>query len=188
MDIFLLSILGIILIIIVALIGMYNRLVSLRNRVRNGWSQIDVQLKRRYDLIPNLVEVVKRYLKHEEKTLTEVTRARQQAVDLSGSGNVAQQAQAENLLSRTLRSLFAVMENYPDLKANQNMIRLQEELTSTENRIAFARQYYNDEVMRYNTTTERFPDNIMANMFKFQKAEFFELEDISQRESVEVKF
>jgi len=173
---------------IVMFIGIYNGLVALRNRVKNGWAQIDVQLKRRYDLIPNLVEVAKGYMKHERETLEKVIQARQQAINISGSGKIAEQAKAENFLSQTLRSLFAVSERYPDLKANQNMLSLQEELTSTENKIAFARQYYNDEVMRYNTKTERFPDTIVAGMFNFTKSEFFELEEPAQRKAPEVKF
>ncbi|MBI4846728.1 MAG: LemA family protein [Candidatus Omnitrophica bacterium] len=173
---------------IVMLISIYNSLVSLRNRVKNGWAQIDVQLKRRYDLIPNLVEVVKGYMKHERETLEKVVQARQQAINISGKGNVAEQAKAENFLSQTLKSLFAVSERYPDLKANQNMLQLQEELTSTENKIAFARQYYNDEVMRYNTKIEIFPDSIIASMFNFTKEEMFELEDSAQREAPKVEF
>ncbi|MCM8814315.1 MAG: LemA family protein [Candidatus Omnitrophica bacterium] len=175
-------------IIVVAFISLYNGLVALRNRVKNGWSQIDVQLKRRYDLIPNLVETAKGYLKHERETLEKVTQARQQAVQLSGSGNVAEMAKAENMLSQTLRSLFAVAENYPDLKANQTMLRLQEELTTTENKIAFARQYYNDEVMRYNTQTETFPSAVIARWFHFTREAFFEMEDAGQRQAPHVRF
>ncbi|MDD5746814.1 MAG: LemA family protein [Candidatus Omnitrophica bacterium] len=169
-------------------IGLYNGLVSLRNRVKNGWSQIDVQLKRRYDLIPNLVEVAKGYMKHERETLEKVIQARQQAITVSGSGSVAEKAKAENFLSQTLRSMFALSERYPDLKANQNMLQLQEEVTSTENKIAFARQYYNDEVMRYNTKIEQFPDAVIAGMFQFNKEEFFEVEDAAQRQAPQVKF
>ncbi|MHC4472274.1 MAG: LemA family protein, partial [Planctomycetota bacterium] len=163
----------------------YNGLVSLRNRVKNAWSQIDVQLKRRHDLIPNLVETCKGYMKHEKEVLENVTKARQQAVDVSG---VANQAQAENFLSQTLRSLFAVAESYPDLKANQNMMSLQEELSSTENKIAFSRQHYNDSAMRFNTKIEQFPTNVIAGMFRFEQAEFFEIEDPEEREVPEVKF
>jgi len=176
------------IILVVVCIGIYNGLVGLRNRVKNGWSQIDVQLKRRYDLIPNLVEVAKGYMKHEQETLEKVIKARQQAINVTGEGQVAQKAKAENFLSQTLRSLFAVSERYPDLKANQNMLRLQEELTSTENKIAFARQYYNDEVMRLNTKIETVPDNIIAGMFHFKKEEFFEIEDAAQKETPQVKF
>ncbi len=175
-------------IVLVVGISLYNGLVALRNRVKNGWSQIDVQLKRRYDLIPNLVEVAKGYMKHERETLEKVIQARQQAITVSGSGSVAEQAKAENFLSQTLRSLFALSERYPDLKANQNMLQLQEEVTSTENKIAFARQYYNDEVMRYNTKIEQFPDAVIAGMFQFTKEEFFEVEDAAQRQAPQVKF
>jgi LemA protein len=179
----------IILIVIVILffmvIGLYNTLVRLRKRCDNGWAQIDVQLKRRYDLIPNLVETAKGYMKHEREVLENVTKARQQAIDASG---VKDQAQAENMLTSTLRSLFAVAENYPDLKANQNMLALQEELVSTENKISFARQHYNDSVMIYNTRTETVPSNIIAGMFGFGPREFFELEDVAQREAPQVDF
>jgi len=166
-------------------VGLYNTLVRLRKRCDNGWAQIDVQLKRRYDLIPNLVETAKGYLKHEREVLENVTKARQQAIDVSGVKN---QAQAENFLSQTLRSLFAVVENYPDLKANQNMLAVQEELVSTENKISFARQHYNDTVMSYNTRTEIFPSSIVANSFGFEQREFFELEDEAQREAPKVDF
>ncbi|MCK5399400.1 LemA family protein, partial [bacterium] len=140
----------IVVVVISWVIGIYNRMVTIRNRVKNAWSQIDVQLKRRHDLIPNLVEICKGYMKHERETLEAVIKARQMAVDIKGD-NVEQVAKMENMLSQTLKSLFAVSENYPDLKANQNMLSLQEELTSTENKISFARQHYNDQVMVYNT-------------------------------------
>lgn len=166
-------------------VGIYNALVRLRKRCDNGWAQIDVQLKRRYDLIPNLVETAKGYLKHEKEVLENVTKARQQAIDVSGVKN---QAQAENFLTQTLRSLFAVVENYPDLKANQNMLAVQEELVSTENKISFARQHYNDTVMRYNTRTEVFPSSIVAGSFGFEERDFFELEDEAQREAPKVDF
>ena len=165
--------------------GLYNSLVRLRKRCDNGWAQIDVQLKRRYDLIPNLVETAKGYLKHEREVLENVTKARQQAIDASG---VKDQARAENMLTSTLRSLFAVAENYPDLKANQNMLALHEELTSTENKISFARQHYNDCVMAYNTSTETVPSNLVASMFGFKPREFFELEDVGQKEAPKVSF
>ena len=167
-------------------IGIYNALVRLRNRVKNAWAQIDVQLKRRYDLIPNLMETVKGYMKHERETLEAVTKARQIAI--AASGGVADQAKAENMLTQTLRSLFAVVENYPDLKANQNFLALQEELTSTENKIGFARQFYNDEVLRLNNKVEMFPSNMVAGMFTFKRAESFELEDEAQREAPKVEF
>ena len=179
-------ILGIIAVVIVFLIIIFNSLVRLRNAVKNAWSQIDVQLKRRHDLIPNLVETAKGYMKHERETLEAVTKARQQAVNISDS--VADQARKENMLSQTLRSLFAVSENYPDLKANQNFLALQEELTSTENKISFARQFYNDSVMTFNNKIQMFPSNVIAGMFAFKEAEFFEVEDEAEREAPKVQF
>lgn len=151
----------------------YNGLVVLKNRVKNAWSQIDVQLKRRCDLIPNLVETVKGYAAHESATLENVVKARQQAINVGD--NVKNRAEAENALSGTLKSLFAVAENYPDLKANQNFMQLQEELTSTENKISFARQFYNDAVMAYNNKKEMFPTNIIAGVFNFENRDFFEI-------------
>jgi LemA protein len=175
------------LILLVSLwfIATYNSLVSLRMRVKNAWSQIDVQLKRRHDLIPNLVETAKGYIAHERGTLESVIKARQQAIEAQ---SLPDKAQAENFLSSTLRSLFAVVENYPNLKANQNMLALQEELTTTENKISFARQYYNDETMRYNTSLQSFPTNYVANMFNFTKEDFFQLEDASEKQTPQVKF
>jgi LemA protein len=164
-------ILGIIVVLILWFVAAYNGLVRLRNEVRNAWAQIDVQLKRRHDLIPNLVEVVKDYMGYEQEVLQNVTKARNVALAAQGPGEAAR---AEAGLSRALAGLYAVMENYPDLKANQNVSQLQEELTSTENKIGFARQYYNDAVMRYNTRTEVIPTNIIANMAGFRKEEFFE--------------
>ena len=152
----------------------YNSLVRSRNRVDNSWSQIDVQLKRRYDLIPNLVEAVKGYAAHEKGTFEAVTNARANAITAQEGGDVAQQAQAENQLSGALKSLFAVAEAYPDLKANQNFLQLQEELTSTEDRISYARQFYNDSVLGYNNAIQTFPKNVLAGMFNFDKREFFE--------------
>lgn len=176
----------ILVVLVIIVISIYNSLVRLKKRMENAWAQIDVQLKRRYDLIPNLVETCKGYMKHEREVLENVTKARQQAIDVSGVKN---QAEAENFLSKTLRSLFAVSENYPDLKANQNMLALQEELTSTENKISFARQHYNDSVMRYNTKIEIFPSNIIANMFSFTESEFFELEEGAvEKEAPKVDF
>lgn len=175
----------VVVILVIVFIGIYNTLVRLRKRCDNGWSQIDVQLKRRYDLIPNLVETAKGYLKHEREVLENVTKARQQAIDARG---VKDQAQAENMLTSTLRSLFAVVENYPDLKANQNMMAVQEELVSTENKISFARQHYNDCVLDFNTKTETIPSNIVASMFNFRQRDFFELEDEGQREAPKVDF
>ncbi len=173
-------------IIVIWLVGIYNGLVGLRNRVKNAWSQIDVQLKRRYDLIPNLLETVKGYASHERETLEAVVRARQQAINVSDS--IVDQAKAENMLSQTLRSLFAVAEAYPDLKANENFLALQEELTSTENKISFSRQHYNDSVMKYNNKTEMFPSNIIAGMFKFEASEFFEVSASEEREVPKVSF
>ncbi len=152
----------------------YNSLVVLKNKVKNAWSQIDVQLKRRHDLIPNLVETVKGYAAHEASVLEKVIKARQQAINVGD--NIEKRAQVENALSGTLKSLFAVAENYPELKANQNFLQLQEELTSTENRIGFARQFYNDSVMEYNTKKELFPTNMIAAAFNFETGKFFEAE------------
>ena len=166
-------------------VGAYNGLVKQRENTKNGWSQIDVQLKRRHDLIPNLVETAKGYMKHESETLENVIKARQQAVDAS---NIKDKQAAENFLSSTLKSLFAVTENYPNLKADAQMRQLHEEITSTENKITFARQYYNDEVNRLNTVVQSFPDTIIAGMFKFEKREFFELEDDSEKIVPKVKF
>jgi LemA protein len=182
-----------VLLVIVALIvfaaifvvSIYNSLVRLRNQVRNAWSQIDVQLKRRHDLIPNLIETVKGYMTHEKETLENITKARTQAVNANGP---ADQAKAEGMLDNALSKFFLVVENYPDLKANQNFLALQEELTSTENKIAFARQAYNDQVLFYNNKIEMFPSNILAGMFKFVKEEFFELEDVNERKTPQVKF
>jgi len=178
-------VLGVVLVVFLWCIGIYNGLVRLRNEVKNAWAQIDVQLKRRYDLIPNLVNTAKGYIKHERETLEAVTRARQQCIDAKG---VAEQARAENMLTQTLRSLFAVAEAYPDLKANTNMLQVQEELTSTENKIGFARQYYNDSVMKLNTRIQTVPANIIAGAFNFTAEEFFELEDAAQREAPKVQF
>jgi len=151
---------------------MYNSLVTRRNQVDNSWSQIDVQLKRRHDLIPNLVEAVKDYMSYEQETLTKVTEARAAAISAGNQGPQAQ-AQAENMLTGTLKSLFAVVENYPDLKANQNVMSLQEELTATENKIAFARQFYNDSVLTYNNKIQTVPSNLIAGMFDFSTRQFF---------------
>jgi LemA protein len=181
----LLIILGVIVLLVIVGVVMYNRLVQLRNRVEAGWSQIDVQLKRRYDLIPNLVETVKGYASHERQTLEAVVAARQQAVSAQG---VEQQAQAENMLTGALRQLFAVSEAYPDLKANQNFLSLQEELTGTEGRIAYARQFYNDQVLHYDNAREQFPSSIFAGMFNFEEAKYFETEDAASRQPVRVDF
>ena len=185
-GIVLLGLLGLVAVAALWLVGMYNGLVRFRNEVKNAWSQIDVQLKRRYDLIPNLIETVKGYDKHERETLEAVVQARQQAINVTDS--VIDKAKAENMLSQTLRSLFALSENYPDLKANQNFLSLQEELASTENKISFARQYYNDAALKYNNKTEMFPSNIVAEMFSFERADFFEVEEAEQREAPQVSF
>ncbi|MGH2730040.1 MAG: LemA family protein [Actinomycetota bacterium] len=177
-------ILGIIVLLVLVLIFIYNRLVRLRNRIEAAWAQIDVQLKRRYDLIPNLVETVKGYAAHERETLEAVTKARQQAVDARG---IEDQAKAENFLTQTLRQLFAVAEAYPDLKANQNFLALQEELTGTEGRIAFSRQFYNEQVLSYDNAIEVFPTSMIAGMFNFQPKPYFEAETAS-REPVRVDF
>jgi len=163
-------------ILVLWFIGTYNRFIGMRNQVKNAWSQIDVQLKRRHDLIPNLVEVVKDYMGFEQETLENVTKARNVAMAASGQGPGAQGA-AEAGLSKALAGLYVVMENYPDLKANQNVAQLQEELTSTENKIAFSRQFYNDSVMRFNTGIQRIPANIIAGLGGFKAEEFFEIEE-----------
>lgn len=163
----------------------YNGLVRLRNRCENAWRQIDVQLRRRYDLIPNLVETVKGYAKHERELFEAVTNARAAAI---AAGNVKDQAKAENMLTGALRSLFAVAENYPELKANENFKLLQEELAGTEGKIAFARQFYNDQVMRYNNAIQVFPANIIAGLFGFKERDYFEIEDQAAREPVRVSF
>jgi LemA protein len=175
---------GLIVLFILFLVVTYNRLVQLRNRIEAAWSQIDVQLKRRYDLIPNLVETVKGYAAHERETLEAVIKARQQAVTAQGVEN---QAQAENMLTQALRQLFAVAEAYPDLKANQNFLALQEELTGTEGRIAFARQFYNEQTLAYDNAREVFPTNIVAGAFNFEEKPYFEVEEAS-REPVKVDF
>jgi LemA protein len=180
--------LAIVLLLVLWLVGTYNGLVGRRNETKNSWSQIDVQLKRRYDLIPNLVETAKGYIKHERETLEAVVKARQTCVDLKNAGNIADLVKAEGALTQTLRSLFAVAENYPDLKANQNMLKLQEELASTENRIGFSRQAYNDAVMRYNNSIEQFPGNMLAGWGGFKQAEFFEVEAAEERKAVKVQF
>ena len=192
-----LVILAIIAAIVFWIIGVYNGLVALRNRFKNGFAQIDVQLKRRYDLIPNLVETAKGYMAHERQTLEAVIAARNsaQSANQRAAANPAdaqamqQMAQAEQGLSGALGRLFALSEAYPDLKANQNMMQLSEELTSTENKISFARQAYNDAVMQYNTAVESFPGNIVANNFKFQTATLLEsTESPEERKAVKVSF
>jgi len=178
-------ILGIIAVVVLWFLGTYNGLVGLRNQVKNAWAQIDVQLKRRHDLIPNLVETAKGYVAHERGTLEAVTQARAAAMKAQGA---AQAAQAEGLLGAALSKFFAIAENYPELKANQNFLAIQEELASTENKISFARQFYNDRVMVFNTRIETIPANVVANMGGFQKAEFFEVQAAAEREAPQVKF
>jgi LemA protein len=181
----LIIVLVVIAVVVLLVISMYNSLIQLRNRVKNAWSQIDVQLKRRHDLIPNLLETVKGYMKHEREIMENITKYRSQAMDAS---SVGQKAQAEGLLSGALGQLRVQVENYPDLKANQNFLALQEELTSTENKISFSRQSYNDQVLFYNNKIQMFPSNIIAGMFKFNQEEFFQVEDAKEREVPKVSF
>jgi len=176
---------GLILVVGLWLMFTYNGLVNLRNQVKNAWSQIDVQLKRRYDLIPNLVETVKGYASHERETLERVIKARQAGIDAS---TVKDQAAAENMIVGALRQLFALSEAYPNLKANENFLALQEQLASTENKISFARQYYNDTVQAFNTRQQQFPATLVASMLGFRPADFFEIEDATTREVPKVKF
>ena len=177
--------LAVIVLIIFFIIGIYNSLVRLRNQVKNAWSQIDVQLKRRHDLIPNLVETAKGYMKHERETLENITNARSKAM---GADSIPDKAQAEGQLSGAMSKFFLVVENYPDLKANQNFLALQEELTSTENKIAFSRQAYNDQVLFFNNKIEMFPSSVIAGMFNFKQADFFEIEDAAERDVPKVDF
>jgi LemA protein len=176
-----------ILVVLLALfvIGIYNSLVGLRNQVDNAWSQIDVQLKRRHDLIPNLVETAKGYMTHERGTFEAITKARSQAM---GARTVTEAAKAEGALTEALSKFMLVVENYPDLKANQNFLAVQEELTSTENKIAFARQNYNDQVLFFNNKTQMFPSSIVAGMFSFTKRDFFQVEGAAEREVPKVSF
>lgn len=176
---------AILAVVVLWFISTYNGLVGWRNRVKDSWSQIDVQLKRRYDLIPNLVETVKGYAKHEQSVFENVTKASAASMQAQG---VEQTAQAENQLSQTLKSLFAVTENYPELKANQNFMALQEELSSTENKISFARQFYNDSVMEYNTRIQRIPGNLVAGIGNFQPEPFFQVGSPEERQAVKVQF
>ncbi len=178
---------GIVVILLILIVSTFNGLVRLRNRVKNAWAQIDVQLKRRHDLIPNLVETAKGYMKHERETLEAVTNARNLAQGAVGSG-VGAQSKAEGELSSALSRLLAVVENYPDLKASQNFLALQEELASTENKIGFSRQFYNDSVLRYNNKTQMFPSNIIAGTMGFKASEFFEVTVAEEREAPKVSF
>jgi LemA protein len=189
-------VLAILVALIVYVVSIYNGLVALRNRVRNAFSQIDVQLQRRYDLIPNLVETAKAYMQHERETLEAVIQARNAAkaaannaeTDPSDGGAMRALIGAESVLGGALGRFFALAEAYPDLKANQNMAQLQEELASTENRIAFARQAYNDSVMSYNIKRESFPDGIVANTFGFRSAQQWQMEKLEARENIKVSF
>ncbi len=176
---------GIIVVVALWLMFVFNGLVSARNRVKEAWSDIDVQLKRRYDLIPNLVETVKGYASHEKEALEKVIQARAKAM---GAGTVAEHGQAENMLSGALKNLFALSEAYPDLKASQNFVELQRELTDTEDKIQAARRFYNSTVMTMNNKVEQFPSNIVAGTFSFKKEEFFELNSEAEREPVKVSF
>lgn len=178
-------VLGLTLVLAIWIIMVYNRLITLRNRVDEAWSDIDVQLKRRHNLIPNLVETVKGYAAHEKETLENVTKARNMAMSAE---NKHELAEAENMLSDTLKSLFAVAENYPDLKASQNFLQLQDELKDTEDKIQAARRFYNANVRDFNTKIQVFPNNIIAGQLNFEKREFFEIENEEERKNVEVKF
>jgi LemA protein len=178
-------ILAVFVLIVLFVIGIYNTLIRLRNQADNAWSQIDVQLKRRHDLIPNLVETAKGYMKHERETFESITKARSAAM---GAKTVSDAAQAEGQLADALSKFMLVVENYPELKANQNFLALQEELASTENKIAFSRQNYNDQVLFYNNRIQMFPSNVVAGMFAFTKRDFFEVETAAEREAPKVSF
>ena len=175
----------IIILLVIAVIVMYNNLVRLRQKVKNSWSQIDVQLQRRFDLIPNLIETVKGYMKHEENVLTKVTELR---TSWANASSVAEKAELDNQLSGALKTIMAVSENYPDLKANQNFSELQQELQNTENKISFSRQFYNDSVTMYNTKLEVIPSNIIASIFNFKPEELFKAESDEARKNVKVDF
>ena len=178
-------IVGVVAVIVLYLIVAYNSFIRLRNRINNAWSQIDVQLKRRFDLIPNLVETAKGYMHHERETFEAITNARSQAMGAKGA---AEASKAEGALGQALSNFLLVVENYPDLKANQNFLSLQEELTSTENKISFSRQNYNDQVLFFNNKIQMFPSNIIANMFNFGKRDFFEIENAAERDVPKVSF
>lgn len=178
-------IIGLIVVLFLWLIGIFNSLVRLKNRTNEAWSDIDVQLKRRYNLIPNLVESVKGYAKHERELFEKVTKARTAAM---GAQTVEEHGQAENVLAGTLKTLFAVAENYPDLKANQNFLELQRELSDTENKIQAARRFYNGNVRDFNIKIEKFPNNLVAGTLGFKKRDFFEIEEAAAREPVKVEF
>jgi LemA protein len=178
---------GVAVVLVIILVAMYNGLIRIRNQMKNAWAQIDVQLKRRYDLIPNLVETVKGYTRHERETLEAVTNARNAAQQASSAG-AGERSKMENELSSALARLLVVVEAYPDLKANQNYLALQEELTSTENKISFSRQYYNDSVLAYNNRIQMFPTNILAGMMGFREGEFFEVAVSEERAAPRVSF
>jgi len=181
-----LIIVGVVIVLLVLfIIGIYNSLIGLRNQVDNAWSQIDVQLKRRHDLIPNLIETTKGYMQHERGTFEAITNARSQAM---GAKTVAESAKAEGVLGEALSKFMLVVENYPDLKANQNFLALHEELTSTENKISFARQNYNDQVLFFNNKIQMFPSNVVAGMFSFSKRDFFQVEGAEERQVPKVSF
>jgi LemA protein len=176
--------LGVVVILLFVIIGLYNSLIRLRNQVKNSWAQIDVQLKRRNDLIPNLVETVKGYMKHERAVFENVTKARTAFMNAS---TMEDKAKSSNMLSNTLKSLFAVSENYPQLKANENFMQLQEEISGTENKIAYSRQFYNDIVMTFNTKIELFPNNMFAGMLNFKQEPLFQATE-EERKNVKVQF
>ncbi len=181
-------VLGVIGLIIFWLIITFNSLITLRNRTDEAWSDIDVQLKRRYDLIPNLVETVKGYAGHEREVFEKVTAARAAAINAEKGGNLAEIAKTENMLAGTLKTLFAVAENYPDLKASQNFLQLQDELSDTENKIQASRRFYNGNVRDFNIKMQKFPANLVAGILGFKSREFFEMEEPAQREAVKVQF
>ena len=185
MFLFVLVVLAGIVAVAVWLVGIYNTLVRLRNQVKNAWSQIDVQLKRRYDLVPNLIETARGYMQHERSTLENITNARSRAMNAQ---TVAEKSKAESALTDAVSKFLVTVENYPELKANQNFLALQEELSSTENKIAFARQNYNDQTLFYNNKVQMFPSNVMAGMFGFAQESYFQLPDKAQAEAPKVKF
>jgi len=185
MTVVIIVVLAILAIVILWGVAVYNGLIGLRNRVREAWAQIEVQLKRRYDLIPNLVNTVKGYAAHEKGVFERVSEARAKAI---AGGSVAERAQSENMLTSALKSVFAVAEAYPQLKANENFLALQEELSSTENKISFARQHYNESVMGFNTRIQTVPNNIIAGLANFKPEQMFEIEDAAQREAPKVQF
>ncbi len=177
---------GLLVVLAVYVIYVYNRIITLKNRVSESFSDIDVQLKRRYDLIPNLVDTVKGYAKHEQGVFERVTELRAQA--MRNTGNLHDKAKAEGDISDSLKSLFAVAENYPELKANQNFLELQKEISDTENKIQASRRFYNTNVLAFNSTLQIFPNNLLVGIFQFKSAEFFELEDVAERENKSIKF